>query len=321
MRLKYRILWVDDRKTTFENLGLDKDLQFYIKELFFDPDLIFCETAAEAKPYITSTKFDVIFSDYNFGDGDSMEKGDDFIVHIRNQNINTEILFYSAQKKTPKLDIDRISFFSIPAENTGYNALYEKMTKLVDLTVEKLRNLTSIRGLVMAETSELDKLMEDIICAYFVDDSLDELTKKNREGIFAQMLDKIDKDYKNNLKINNCKRDCSHKIRNEKEIDKIITSLSFDSARKARSINKIIEVEKLKLEGIKKNFYDDYLNEIIYTRNDLAHSRSVMKNGVEFLITKKKDAPEINFDEEKFKEIRKNILKYELILRNIKERI
>lgn len=319
MRLKYRILWVDDRKSTFEGLEYDKDVQTYIQELFFEPNLIFCETAEEAKGYISTTKFDVIFSDYNIGDGNSMEKGDDFISHVRNQNVNTEILFYSAQNTVPKLDIDRISFFSIPAQD-GYSQLFQKMTNLVDLTVEKLRDLTSIRGLVMAETSELDKLMEDIAYSYFVGNGLDEETKKKRENIFNEILDGLDTDYKNNLhNPQKCENTCSHKIR-KSSIDKIITNISFDSARKARSINKLIEIEQFQLEGIKKSFFEDYLEDIIKTRNDLAHSRSEMKNGIEVLITKK--APnEIIFDEDKFKSIRKNILRYESILNIIKQHV
>lgn len=319
MRLKYRILWVDDRKSTFEGLEYDKNIQTYIQELFFEPNLVFCETAEEAKSYISTAKFDVIFSDYNIGDGDSMEKGDDFISHVREQNVNTEILFYSAQNTVPKLDIDRISFFSIPAQD-GYSRLFEKMTNLVDLTVEKLRDLTSIRGLVMAETSELDKLMEDIAYSYFVGNGLDEETKKKRERTFNEILDGLDTDYKNNL--NNpqkCDYTCSHKIR-KSSIDKIITNLSFDSARKARSINKLIEVEQIVLDGLKKTFFEDYLGDIIKTRNDLAHSRSEIKDGIEILITKKVPN-EIVFDEAKFKEIRQNILRYESILNEIKKQV
>lgn len=318
MRLKYRILWVDDRKSTFESLEYDKNIQDYIQELFFEPNLVFCETAEEARGCISTTRFDVIFSDYNIGDGDSMEKGDDFISHVRSQNVNTEILFYSAQNKVPPLDVDRISFFSIPSTTDGYPKLYEKMTKLVDLTIEKLQDLTSIRGLVMAETSELDKLMEDITYSYFVGNSLDEETKKQRESTFNEILDGLDADYKNNLhNPNKCDNTCSHKIR-KSSIDKIITNISFDSARKARSINKLIEIEKIKLDGVKKTFFEDYLVDIIKTRNDLAHSQSKMTDGVEILITKK-TPNEVVFDEVKFKEIRKTILFYEHILNKIRQ--
>lgn len=316
MRLKYRILWVDDRKSTFEGLEYDKNIQTYIQELFFEPNLVFCETAEEAKSYISTAKFDVIFSDYNIGDGDSMEKGDDFISHVREQNVNTEILFYSAQNTVPKLDIDRISFFSIPAQD-GYSRLFEKMTNLVDLTVEKLRDLTSIRGLVMAETSELDKLMEDIVLCYFVKNGSEE-----RNSTFNLILNGLETDHKNKLKkpADNCGYGCTHSIRDNKNISKMVASRDFESSRKARSINKIVEVEQLKLDGIKNTFYNDYLEDIIKTRNDLAHSRSKIKDGIEVLITQK--APnEVIFDEEKFKEIRKNILCYESILNIIKEQV
>ena len=61
MRIKYNILWVDDRKDEFEQLSYDKRIIDYVSSLFFEPHLFFCETIEEAKERIRQNHFDVIF--------------------------------------------------------------------------------------------------------------------------------------------------------------------------------------------------------------------------------------------------------------------
>lgn len=307
MNLEYKILWVDDKIDSFINtLGYESDIKNYLDKLFFTPILDTYETVEEAKKMLTKNKYDLILSDYNI----DTEKGDDFIRYVRRQNVNTEILFYSALTTVPGLDIDRISFFSIPTTD-GYPQLLEKIKNLIKLTIEKLQDLTVIRGLVMAGTSHLDKLMEEIILHYFI-------TQKNneRDKIFEEILSELEKNHKNKLKTDDCKKNCTIKLR-QKKMQDIIVSIDFESSRKARTINKIIEnIEKFTYET-KKNFYEDYFSEIIEYRNNLAHSRSEQRGNSEVLIPKKQNE-EIIFDEAKFREIRENILKYAKVLKDLK---
>lgn len=107
--MKYNILWVDDRKDEFVELDYPTVLKEYVAKLHFEPSIDFFESVEEAKEVIRMAKYDVIFSDYNIGDND---RGDNFIAFIREQNVNTEILFYSALETVPKLNIDRISFLT-----------------------------------------------------------------------------------------------------------------------------------------------------------------------------------------------------------------
>jgi CheY-like chemotaxis protein len=308
MRLTYKILWVDDRINTFIEIGYKFEIENYLKNLFFQPFLDTCITADDAKSLIQKNKYDLILSDYNMDN----EKGDDFIRHLREKNVNTEILFYTAQESELNLvRIDRISFFTIPKID-GYPQFLEKVSQLIDLTVDKLQELTVVRGLVMAETSQLDKLMEDIIHHYFVIQKSDD-----REALFNKILKEIEIDYKGKLKKpeDGYKHSCTLKIR-EKEIQKIIESKDFETSRKARAINTIIEKQKFDYKT-DNNFYEDYLLKVISIRNDLAHSYSEQKNGNEVLKTKRQGV-EIVFDKEKFKEIRQNILEYNELLRKLK---
>ena len=310
MRIKYNILWVDDRKEEFEQLSYDKRIIDYVSSLFFEPHLVFCETIDDAKEKISQNHFDVIFSDYNIDDG-SEDQGDAFISYIRSRNVNTEVLFYSAMQELPTERLNRVVFFSLAGLQNGYRKLMEQMEGLIDLTTEKLNDLTALRGLVMSETSELDKRMEDICLCYFVEKKSDK-----SDAAFEGVLKGLESDYLNNLKKSeNCDKMCTHKIRN-KDTKTIVTSFAFDSARKARAINKIVETKSFAIDqyGIPNDYYESYLNDIINVRNQLAHSYSkTNQDGIEVLVSKK-DGQDIVFDEAKIKEIRRCILKYEKML-------
>ena len=302
--MKYKILWVDDRKDEFEELEYPSSLSNYISDLYFEPRIDFFESIDEAKVAIKEIKYDIIFSDYNIGITD---KGDDFIAYVRAQNVNTEILFYSALENVPKLNLDRISFFNIPKPN-GHPKLLEKMKSLIDLTIEKLTDLQIIRGIVMTEVSELDNLMERVIIDFFVDSNGN--PNPQREHVFNELMDKFDDDYKNNLKTPDlkCSKRCSHKIR-IRSITDIVGSLFFESYKKARTISKILEIAEVGYN----NFLNDYKSEIIDIRNMLAHCESEVINGREVLVTK--GGEKRVFGSEEFIVIRQNILKYNRLFR------
>src|SRR5205085_9226273 len=95
------------------------------------------------------------------------EQGDVLISHIRSGGIFTEVLFYSGQPNFANIAKetiwrDRLSFFSMGGKN-GYRGFTEKVTWLINQTVSKLQEINSIRGLVMAQTSELDNIIEDVL--------------------------------------------------------------------------------------------------------------------------------------------------------------
>ena len=39
MSLQYNILWVDDRKDEYQTLEIDKELENYLNDLFFEPHI------------------------------------------------------------------------------------------------------------------------------------------------------------------------------------------------------------------------------------------------------------------------------------------
>ena len=307
-----KVLWVDDRIDEFISLNFNKELKDYIDASFFESEIDMCESAEEAKAKLREKKYDVIFSDYNM----SEEKGDSFIQDIRSQNINCEILFYSAQEEPPLVQADRISFLRLQS-NRAYNELMNKIKSVIDLSLEKINDLTSIRGLVMAEVSDLDNKMLDII-EYFFKDGSDE----KRRDFDKHIVKDVEKTTKQNLAKDECLKllnesskkkiestPCKHKWR-DIPINEIIHKKNFESVQKAKTVQLIIEKLEFSYFPKKNNFYEDYFNDIIENRNELAHCSSFIESGIEILKTKD---GERKFSKEDFTLIRSSIIKYNTI--------
>lgn len=290
MRLQYSVLWVDDQKEKFEKLKYDQQIKEFIESLFFGAHLTFVETVTEAINAVRKRKFDVIFSDCNIGED---EKGDEFIKKIREYNVNTEVLFYSAQEEVKALNVDRISFFNIP-ERSGYQELLTRMKNLILLTIEKLQDLTNLRGLVMAEVSDLDSMMIDIILSGAYNE------QNNKQYFYDHLISHCEKNIKDNLVKPSeevCNSTCFHEWKN-KNIIEIVKDRGFESSLKARAVGHLMG----------RGFYEDYCKEIIKVRNDLAHCKSELKDGKEVLHTLKGD--DVMYDAESIAKIRQNITKY-----------
>ena len=319
MSLQYNILWVDDRKDEYQTLEIDKELENYLNDLFFEPHIYMYENVEEAEKKLSQIKYDVIFSDYNIGEN---KNGKDFIIDIRKLNVKAEILFYSAQEKPPATEMDRISFLQLQS-NTAYEELKDKMKSVIALTVEKLNDLTNLRGLVMAEVSELDTMMEEIIKKYYLGKETNSKEWLNfQKRIIAgvekntkkKILPKVSKTDKNEEK-EHCVKDCFHIWSKAESIEDIISEFEFDSSKKAHTIHIIAE----EIFDYKIFTCSEYETEIIQVRNNLAHSKSVIKDGVEVLVTKKKG--DIDFNQDSFIKIRRDIKKYLEILEKIEKKI
>lgn len=325
MSLQYNILWVDDRKEDFQLLDIDKDIESYVRGLFFIPHIDFFDNVEDAVKSSRSKKYDVIFSDYNI---EEQKDGQAFITEIRNNNVKAEVLFYSALHEPPAKGWDRISFLRLQSAD-AYEDLKTKMKSVIDLTIEKLNDLTNLRGLVMAEVSELDNLMEDIIREFYSkkkSDSVEwndlkkkvikEAQKSTLKKIKNGVVDIVKKDGRKKdvtIEKGECPKNCTHVWMDAKNIDEVISNFEFDSSKKAHAINEILR----KVTISKKFVFKDYDENIIKVRNDLAHSRSVMKKGQEILATKKKG--EKSFTESDLIAIRKSIVKYHELFEELLE--
>lgn len=305
MSLNYKILWVDDEIDTIQEFDIHSEIKDYLQELGFIPHVDCFEDTSAAKNAIKSEKYDLILSDYNMDGGN----GDELIKEIRDSKIFTEILFYSAQvspgEKASKLYLDRISYFQL-VDDRGYKKLKERIIWLIDQSIYKLQEIESLRGLVMSETSLLDSKVEEILLSYLENEN--EKTKKLR----TEIIKKIKKSAIDNQKH-------SEKL-DEKTNIEIVKERLFDADKKARAIKNLLEIEKHEIGIV--DFYSSYKQDVLDVRNDLAHAKVEFKNGIEYLIiTRKTEEIPTEFDSGKCIELRKNLLKYNSILIELKEKI
>lgn len=314
MRIDYRILWFEDNASSYSTKkAFVKDIVEDFGFNFIEPRNEVDGSNIEAIPY---SMYDLIIADMSLANGFTSIK---LMDAIRKKSVFTEVLFYSSNgEKAVREELAKYNVDGAYCSGRDNDDFEFKVREVIYTLIKKTQDLNSLRGLVMAETSELDKKMEDISFYYFVQNKSEE-----SDSLFDEILKKVEDDYRQNLqRSTSCDKKCIHKIR-KKSIEEIITSLAFDSSRKARTLNKIIERIgfSIKEYGIETPFYNAYLEDIIRTRNLLAHSHSRIDAGGTEILVSKIDGDEISFDDEKIKEIRQRILLYEKLLDNLYQTI
>ncbi len=299
MKLKYKILWFDNEPDWVESIEDD------VREIVEDEYCFIYDKELREKddPKTSYNNYDLILMDLNLEDE---KTGDQLIQNIRDLDIYTDVLFYSAdgistiKEKAQTLGLEGVYF-----SGRDKDAFIAKLRKVISSTINKVQDLNNIRGLVMAEVSELDILMENIISKYFVENGNNDKIEEFNQHI----INNVEQSTKDKLDSNDCKKQCSHNWRN-KSIEEIIHLLDFDSSKKARTINVIIKNEHIDYTAKHINFYEDYKADIIDMRNNLAHCISELIDGNEVLKLKKKGVKDIVFDANMFKQVRLNIQKY-----------
>jgi len=302
MKLKYKILWIDDQMDDILSIGTKDDIQDYLKELEFEPTIDCYETRAIAEEKLTQYQYDLILSDYVIGAGEN--RGNYLIEWIRSNGIFTEVLFYSAEKDFEKalVKTDRISYFSLVGDE-GYREFKQKVYWLIDQTVRKFEELTPMRGLVMAETSSLDSKVENILADYFLPD--DKETDKLKEKILKKIEDSLLSNFTKNEKFQT--ELLALKLR-DKSAYEIVKGRVYDASKKAWTIEKLIKLNKLEEKDGFSSFFENYKKDVLDLRNNLAHARSEIIDDIEWLIVDGGD-PE-KYGAEECKEIRKCLRKY-----------
>lgn len=307
MKLKYRILWIENIQDWVESI--EDQIQEYLEDLGF----IYERTLiGKEEKDIDYNNYDLILMDLNLAD---QPNGAELISKIRNWGVYTDVVFYSARidelkAKGKEKELEGVYY----SGRTPETSFVKKVKAVIDSTLKKVQDLANLRGLVMAGVSELDVRMLSLIDIYYIQNGSETKTKEFKK----HLVDDIEKATKKKLTSSkNCDKQCKHKW-SSLTIQEIINDFEFDASRKARAIKLIIETEMIPYQAKNNNFYEDYLQDMLNMRNNLAHCVSCVKDGKEILITKK---GEVEFDDKKFQEIRKQIKEYNNLFNNIEEKI
>ncbi len=296
MKLDYKILWLDDKMDVIIDGQYNTEIEKHLMEQGFNPIVI---TVKDEKEFFMNLddSFDLILTDYHLNDtANNTRDGDLIIKEVREKNsIFTEIMFYSAQGEfVDTVNLDRITFVdtrkSIIRDHN--EAVIDRAIKLIDLTIKKFQHIVSMRGMIMNETSSLDVEMSDLLVSI--------INKKGAENIIQTIKDKYKKSNIENISNMDSSEDVT------------IILKQIGSEQRWRAIKRNLE------EGEIKTIFDKYKSEIIDERNRFAHAiLEEDKKGRKYFRNKGNG---FDFNEDKCKEIRLNIIKHKSnisVLKNI----
>lgn len=307
MRLTYNILWIEN-----EQDWLDATVVF-VKDVIEENGFTFKYVPKSSEKEIEEMllhpepfkDFDLILVDFNLDKGD---QGNKIIENIRNHNIFTEVIFYSQDADATRQAIKDHWLDGIYCSSRNRNDFEFKFEKVFLTTVRKIQHISSMRGLVLSETSQLDNIIEDIL-----HDFLSKRPQGEQEKLKKYIIDEcIKNSFASNGKL-------IEKLNDTIDNVDLIGHVLFDADKKRRSTGKIIELIGNKKIVDNKVFLSEYKEEVIDMRNNLAHAVEIEKDGAKLLKTRK--SGEKLFDDKECTVIRKNLKKHFAYLEAIKASI
>lgn len=159
MKLTYSILWFDNSEEFFDSLDCSA-LEQAITSWGFTPKIIF-ETSPKAfMGHSPFSNLDLIVVDYDLGE--DAEHGETFIRNVRDNNVLTEIVFYSnnASRELWRAIADKELEGVYVANRREVLARIERVGRQ---SVQKILDLNNMRGLVMAEVGDIDLILDELI--------------------------------------------------------------------------------------------------------------------------------------------------------------
>ncbi len=301
MRIDYSILWFEDVDAWYDSIYTF--VEEILEEHGFKLKVAKYKDDSELDKILTDAEdFDLILMDFNLKD----TKGDQIIEKIRHHQLYTEIIFYSAsgEQAVRQALIERGALDGVYCANRANEEFVEKVKKVIMTTIKKVQDLNNIRGLVMAETSNLDNLFREIILSFFEKEK--DLDKKNKLAAYIYNITK--KSLSDNLKKITGFCDKSETIN-------LVNHPAFDSSKKLRSICKLVEI--LEITGFDK-LYDVYNDEIISKRNLFAHVTENIIEGKKILQSHIPGKDPIEFTPNLCTNTRNNLQKHRIDIESLK---
>jgi hypothetical protein len=265
MNLDYKILWFEDIQSSF---NAKKRL---VKRVVEDLGFVFPEPRNEINDDNLDTIdfqiYDLIIADLNLANDD---KGSTILNTIREKGIYTEVVFYSSEgedyvrRELSKYQID--GAYCADRDNDDF---IDKVSHVIRTTVKKVQDLNNMRGLIMAETSDIDKTMFEIIKA-----ALDKNAFGIRDNLVKQIFENV------NGKVSGKKTDFDTFYGNQ-NINRVLKdTVMFDASEKIKAVQFIIDSVEHKVTAPYKNdgFKTSY-TEITKKRNLLGHETQAPVEG------------------------------------------
>lgn len=316
MKLKYKILFIEDtpksvsREVSKTREYLENDYGFECLEDdvsimdYEDFEEEYLEIIDENTTSVRDTlkEFDLLMVDFDLGEE---KTGDNLIKIIRDSNVYSEILFYSSNYEQLREKLN--SNFIDGVFTSNRDELLDEIKKLIKVTIKKVQDVNNLRGLIMAEVAELDRIKKNII-QKFNKEADSDFKKYIKEDVFSKIKEDLES-LKCLVKVE--KSECSH---DEINLEELQNNFFYDSFKKSRTVNKI-KSKKCKQIDFK---HEDYRKDVIAKRNVLAHQKEDEDSSGKFLLYPNGDR--LEFTEEHCIQIRKDIKKYKELLKAIEQK-
>jgi len=248
MKLQYRILWFDDNDDFFNSLDWDY-LNERVAEWGFEPDVKLVTTPEAFLGEAPYADYDLMVVDYNL---EGYGEGQDFIRKVRDQEVFTEIIFYSSNASTVLWDAvrkNKLEGIYIASRDT----VQDRVLKVGQQSLRKVLDLDNMRGIVMAEVGDLDLLLGRIIEA-----AIGDLDDDARQDVFKRFYEKCAEQH-SGLKAN------LDKFMEAPSVEQLLTLC--DSNKRWQNFKRVHKRHKL----LESREFGDYVREILSPRNCLAH--------------------------------------------------
>jgi len=297
MKLIYKILWIDDREEFFRNH--EDYITEHLEEKGFKCKFTKYTSVDEfTKKEVApehQKEYDLFLIDLNLDKGNT---GNEIIVKIR-ENTLVDVIFYSTSLESVRKSVNEYNIEGVYTTSRDKNDFEEKVINVIDVTIRKVQDVNNLRGLIMAEVADLDRIKKEIIKKF---------TQENpdHDDLKIYIRDKVFKNFGNDNKQFDCLL-ATDDTYVDINVESLVGELIYDSYKKARTVCKISNG---------KFILKDYHRDIIKKRNVLAHEKEkIRENGTKFL--NYPDGAELEFSEEECIKIRKDIQKHKQTLEDI----
>lgn len=321
MKLHYDILWFEDA-TDFVEEDLAPRLKEYMEELGFILT-IDLRGRYNAKDTINYAQYDLVICDLNLPGVTPAENAGRTIVNaIRGYRIYTEVILYSEDAKLLRAQFRNIGLIERASFQAGRRDMFQKVVRVIDLTIRKVQTINNARGLVIAETIDLESKMESVLLGYFKPSGVTAVDAIKIARVERFLKDK-GKFIKKHLALvegydcNKLEGFCGQQFLATFDFILLLNGIIKDTIKRMKQKAGVGQAEIATVETLAAEFssIQDEVNDI---RNTLAHVKEErQEDGKIILKSRRANGKQIVFDDDWCKSIRKNLHRHSTNLEGI----
>lgn len=302
MNTFFRILWFEDEVSWYnmEKIRINSILQ----EHYLTPEIVRKDGDDFDISELTGNDYDLIIMDYKLAEGTT---GDTVVAAIRENNILTDILFYSSEEHNM---LNAISKGMPPIDGVyltkrDYTIFTQKAGNLINKIVKRSEDLVNLRGFVMDGSSDFEVRIQEILNIVW-----NKFTEEEK-GVLEEAVQKTikrneDRDQKTKKKV----------LEVNPTFPAAVNNIHFFSHSDRlylleKAIKILLDNYSLSEEEEFSSFKSYYEKEISNYRNALGHRKST-DDIIE--ITKGNFVP---IDEALHQKMRKNLSRYNLLIEQL----